>query len=122
MKEVFLDLLANALKFTRPRTQAVIEVGQTAGPGTPTFFVRDNGVGFNMKYAGKLFGVFQRLHRAEDFEGNGVGLASAQRVIRKHGGRIWGESELDQGATFYFTLSGPRHDGANKSTNAITRK
>jgi signal transduction histidine kinase/GAF domain-containing protein len=104
MKQVFQNLLSNAVKFTRPRGQTTIEVGQTDQEGTPVVFVRDNGVGFNMKYADKLFGVFQRLHRTEEFEGTGVGLATVQRIVQKHGGRIWVDAELDKGATFYFTL------------------
>jgi signal transduction histidine kinase len=108
LKQVFHNLLSNALKYSRPRSRGVIEIGKEDQDGQPVIFVRDNGVGFNMKHADKLFGVFQRLHRDEDFEGTGVGLATVQRIVQKHGGRIWAEAQLDKGATFYFTVGTAR--------------
>jgi light-regulated signal transduction histidine kinase (bacteriophytochrome) len=104
LKQVWINLLANALKYTRRRERAVIEISCQLVNGETIYAVRDNGVGFDMRYSDKLFGVFQRMHRSEEYEGTGVGLAIAQRIIHRHGGRIWAEAAVDIGAAFFFTL------------------
>jgi light-regulated signal transduction histidine kinase (bacteriophytochrome) len=104
IRQVFANLIGNAFKFTRGRPAPRIEVGARSAGGDMIYLVRDNGAGFDMRYADKLFQVFTRLHHADEFEGNGVGLALVQRIIQRHRGRVWAEGVPNQGATFYFTL------------------
>jgi light-regulated signal transduction histidine kinase (bacteriophytochrome) len=103
--QVFANLISNAVKYTIRREVAIIEVGQMKIQDEQVIFVRDNGAGFDVKNAANLFGAFQRFHRQDEFEGTGIGLATVRRIVQRHGGRIWAESEIAKGATFYFTLT-----------------
>jgi light-regulated signal transduction histidine kinase (bacteriophytochrome) len=106
-KIAMANLVSNAVKFTRTRGRASIRIRPVRADDQDGIAVQDNGVGFKMAYAGKLFGLFQRLHRSDEFEGDGAGLAFVQRIAQRHGGRVWAESEVDEGATFYITFGGP---------------
>ena len=104
MRQVWSNLISNAIKYTLPKEERRIEIGSRVENGMNIYYIKDTGVGFNPDYTHKLFGLFQRLHKAEEFEGTGVGLAIVQRIIHRHGGRVWAEGKVNAGATFWFSL------------------
>jgi light-regulated signal transduction histidine kinase (bacteriophytochrome) len=111
LRQVWANIIGNAFKYTRPRDPAVIDIGSRSEGGRVVYWVRDNGVGFDVQYADRVFHVFERLHRPDEFEGTGIGLANVARILGRHDGRCWAESEMDAGATFFFALpSGYAHD------------
>jgi light-regulated signal transduction histidine kinase (bacteriophytochrome) len=119
LQAVLQNLLANAWKFTSHHPSAHIQFGVEKNNGTPVYFVKDDGAGFDMAYKNKLFGAFQRLHRTSEFPGNGIGLATVQRIIHRHGGKIWAEGAVEKGATMYFTLGEQPDNGSNEPTEPI---
>lgn len=121
LRQVFINLLSNAWKYTRQRERAVIEVGAEARDTEQVYFVRDNGAGFSMEQVGRLFGLFERLHGERDFEGTGVGLSIVQRIVMRHGGRVWADGEVGRGATFYFSLPNGKSADAVADTSASQR-
>ena len=120
IRQVFVNLLPNAIKFTRPKGAGVIQIGCIIEENQNIYCVKDNGVGFDMRYAGELFGVFQRHHTVDEFEGTGVGPAIVQSIIHRHGGKVWAEGEVNKGASFYFTLPrGEKQDGDYNGGNPL---
>jgi two-component system sensor kinase len=118
IRQALANLLSNAVKFTKAKELAVIEIGARENGEETQFFVKDNGAGFDTRHGHKLFGVFQRLHGPDEYEGPGVGLAIVQRSIHRHGGRVWGESRIDEGATFYFTIPRKREEVHDEERSA----